>query len=529
MITRAEPTSLSGTLLANTGLGQGVARRLTNASFSLADADDNAHPYLAEALPQLHTDSWRVFPDGRMETTYRLKPDLAWHDGAPLGAADFAFAADVYRHADFGSASLLPHTLVEEMTAPDPRTVIIRWRGSYPGAGTLAFGAGAGSAGFTPLPRHALQRTFRDDRESFLQVPFWTADYVGSGPFRVDRWEPGAFLEVVAFDRHPPSRPRIDRIRLVFMSDPNAALATLLAGEAHMAVDDSIRIEQGLVLKREWEARGTGSVQFRPLSGRTVRPQHRTEFAQSAAILDVRVRRALAHGIDKQAINEALLSGAGTIAKRLIPPTESYYAEVERAVPHSPFDPRRSEDLMREAGFGKDRDGFFSGTPEGRLGFEVRNNASGQNDAERAILADGWRRIGFDMQEAVFPVQGRDTQALSTYRSLATTGGVTGDGLLRNFTTSNVSSAANRWIGQNRGGWTNAEYDRLVEGAFTTLDREERIRSIVQATRIISEEAAVIPLYYTPSVLSYVSGLKGVSVRSLNVDPEWNVYEWEFR
>jgi peptide/nickel transport system substrate-binding protein len=275
-------------------------------------------------------------------------------------------------------------------------------------------------------------------------------------------------------------------------------------------------------------ARG-GAVQFRPLSGRTVRPQHRPEFAQPAAILDVRVRRALAHAIDKQAINEALLSGVGTIAERLIPPTEAYYAELERAVPHYSLDPRRSEDLMREAGFAKDRHGFFSSISEGRLSFEVKNNASGQNDAERAILADGWRRIGFQMQEAVFPVQGRDTQALSTYRSLATTGGVTGDGLLRNFTTSNVSSAGNRWVGQNRGGWTNAEYDRLVEGAVTTLDREERIRSIVQATRIISEEAAVIPLYYTPSVLSYAAGLTGVNVRSLNVDPEWNVYEWEFR
>ena len=170
-----------------------------------------------------------------------------------------------------------------------------------------------------------------------------------------------------------------------------------------------------------------------------------------------------------------------------------------------------------------------SWSPHGRLAFEVKNNASGQNDAERAILADGWRRIGYEMQESVFPVQGRDTQALSTYRSLATTGGVTGEDVLRNFTTANISSAANRWVGQNRSGWSNAEYDRLIEGAFVTLDRAERIRSIVQATRIISEEVAVIPLYYTPSVLSHVAGLKGVNVRSLNVDPEWNVFEWEFR
>src|SRR2546429_3379 len=60
--------------------------RLFNAD--LANIDDTAtpQPYLAEALPQLNTGTWKVFPDGRMETTYHLRPDLTWHDGAPLTA-----------------------------------------------------------------------------------------------------------------------------------------------------------------------------------------------------------------------------------------------------------------------------------------------------------------------------------------------------------------------------------------------------------------------------------------------------------
>jgi peptide/nickel transport system substrate-binding protein len=219
----------------------------------------------------------------------------------------------------------------------------------------------------------------------------------------------------------------------------------------------------------------------------------------------------------------------GTISDTVIPPTESYYAEIERAVPRYGFDPRRAEQHMTEAGFARDRDGFFAHQTEGRLNFEVKNNASAQNDAERAILADGWRRTGFEMQEASFAVQGRDTQALSTYRSLATTGGVTGEDILKNFTTANITTPANRWVGQNRGGWSNPEYDRHVDAVFSTLDAGERTRAIVQAARILNEDVAAAPLYYTPSVLSYVAALKGVNVRSLKTDPEWNVYEWEFR
>ncbi|MBM2813114.1 MAG: Bacterial extracellular solute-binding protein, family 5 Middle, partial [Chloroflexi bacterium] len=63
-----------------------------SAFLELIDDDGNPHPYLAEALPTLNTDTWKVFPDGKMETRYRLKPNLTWHDGKPLTAADFAFS-----------------------------------------------------------------------------------------------------------------------------------------------------------------------------------------------------------------------------------------------------------------------------------------------------------------------------------------------------------------------------------------------------------------------------------------------------
>src|SRR4051794_13978845 len=67
-------------------------QRAFNAGLALNDNRELPQPYLAEALPQLNTEAWRVFPDGRMETSYRLRSNLAWHDGAPLTAADFVFA-----------------------------------------------------------------------------------------------------------------------------------------------------------------------------------------------------------------------------------------------------------------------------------------------------------------------------------------------------------------------------------------------------------------------------------------------------
>src|SRR4029453_6518630 len=79
---RYEPNTLAAKMLQSNGPLR--TTRLFNATLALIDAAGAAQPYLAESLPQLNTDAWRVFPDGRMETTYRLRPNLTWQDGTPL-------------------------------------------------------------------------------------------------------------------------------------------------------------------------------------------------------------------------------------------------------------------------------------------------------------------------------------------------------------------------------------------------------------------------------------------------------------
>src|SRR5438045_2575964 len=87
MVVRYEVTDLAAKRLA--GAPSDTTKRAFNAMLALIDGQGALRPYLAESLPQLNTDSWKLLPDGKMETTYRLKPNLTWHDGAPLTADDF--------------------------------------------------------------------------------------------------------------------------------------------------------------------------------------------------------------------------------------------------------------------------------------------------------------------------------------------------------------------------------------------------------------------------------------------------------
>lgn len=528
VIIRAEPGSLAATILLPTGITTTNQRRLFNAGLTLEDGDGISRPYLAADLPRLNSDTWRVLPDGRMETTYRLRPNLTWHDGSALTAEDFVFARRVYSTPDYGLSESLPHGIMEEVSAPDPQTVVIRWRQLYPDASELKAHE---PRAFTPLPRRLLEPAYERERENFPNHAFWTTEYVGAGPYRVGRWEPGAFIEAVAFDGHALGRPKIDRLRITWNQDFNANLASLLAGEADMPVDDPIRVEQGFVLERDWSARNAGTVQYRPALPRFVQVQHREQYANPQAVRDVRVRRALAHAIDKPVINETLFEGKGLTTDTLLFPTLDYYSVVDRSTARYPFDVRRSEQLMNEAGFRKDAGGFYT-TAGVRLNFEVRNIQSAQNDAERSIIADGWRRAGFEMIEDVFtPVQTRDGQALGTFRSLSITSaraereGVT----LKDLTSEGISRPETRWIGQNRGGWFHADYDAAIDRWLSMLDPRERPQYVAQAVKGLTEDLGVIPLHFNPGVIAYAAGLQGVYVRAPAADVGWNIHEWEFR
>src|SRR5207237_4166441 len=135
---RGEPPSIAAKPLQAFSGSIAAPLRPFNAMLDYVDEREEAQPYLAEAIPQLNTDSWRVLADGRMETTYRLKPNLTWHDGRPLTADDFVFALRVYANKDINLFALRPQDQIEDVRAPDPQTVLITWRSPYPGAGVLA-------------------------------------------------------------------------------------------------------------------------------------------------------------------------------------------------------------------------------------------------------------------------------------------------------------------------------------------------------------------------------------------------------
>lgn len=522
-----EPPDLAVRGLRERGVALFLSKRLFNANLALLDERATPHAYLAEALPVLNSDSWRVFPDGRMETTWKLKPGLTWHDGTSLSAEDFAFSWRVYSSPQLGVSASAPINTMESVSAPDDRTIVMRWLQPYPDAGSLA----AVNREFPPLPRHILESAVLEQSpDAFGNHAFWSREYVGLGPFRLERWEPGAFVEAVPFDRHVLGRPRIDRVKLVFIRDGNTALANLLSGQVQLAADGTLGLKQATILKREWAARNGGSVLSHPNQWRVTAFQLRPELATHRAILDPRVRKALNHALDKEALQAALYEGEELPSDFVVGPLSQWWPAAENSIVRYVHDPRRSEQLMAERGFGKGSDGFYTSPSEGRFTTELKSNTTAESETELSAMANEWRKTGFDLEQALLPAPlAVDAQARASFTGMFTFNTNAAEVTLQSYTSGGIPSAENRWIGGNRGGWANPAYDRLADAFSTSLEPGERGRHVAGMARIFTEDLPAISLFFRTQAWASHADVRGLKLSAPEAPMPWNIHEWEYR
>jgi peptide/nickel transport system substrate-binding protein len=521
LVSAGELSSFAQKKLLATGAATGArsgGEHLLNAKLVLLDDRGLPQPFLVDALPALHTESWRVLSDGKMETTFHLKPNLTWQDGQPLTSADFTFAWTIYATPEFGVAGNGGAKYVDEVLAPDPRSILIRWNQPYPDALT-------DTALLPPLPRHILEQPYHElTADPFMGLSFWTDQYIGAGPWRMERREPGAYFEATAFDGFVFGRPRIDRIRVIYRPDPNAIVASFLAGEAHALIGDSLYGEDGSAIENAWGTTG-GTVLYEALNSRGMEFQMRPDVAIPTQLAtDVRVRQAITYLIDRESIMGVVTAGKGILRDVFTHPDAPGYDAIAAAAPirYRP-DPRRAEQLLQDGGFARRGDGAWL-TPSGeRFAFEEWYLTASNNTRESGILVDSLRSFGIDASGHEFGTQRTSQEDRS--KSPGMFGGSVPDPAV--YHSRDVARPENRWTGSNRFGYVNPALDALIDAYKTTLDAPERIQQMAQMERIANADLPAIPLYWIPRVVPVPAGLKGfVHKLAPGAGDERQVWAW---
>src|SRR5207249_317128 len=139
---------------------------------------------------------------------------------------------------------------------------------------------------------HLLGAAFVGEREAFLNLPYWTTEYVGLGPFRVTDFGLGENLVLDRFDDYFLGRPRVDRILVRIIPDLNTLLTNLEAGAIDVATESTVGADAGALLRDQWSKTGGGTVLDKPSVWRFISIQFNPEYGRPRELReDVRVRR----------------------------------------------------------------------------------------------------------------------------------------------------------------------------------------------------------------------------------------------
>lgn len=488
---------------------------LLNGRLTATNADGARQPLLAETVPTVENGLWRVLGDGRMETTWRLRNQVFWHDGTPFTSDDLGFTARVAQDPTLRTPTAT-WQMVEGVDIIDVRTVLVRWKEPYIGADSPLFNE--------PLPRHLLEPLFGEGADRFLAAPYWSDEFVGAGPYRLHEFVRDSHIVLDAFDRYVLGRPKIDQIEVRFVPDPNTLTANVLAGQIDLTLGTAVSVEQGWQIRQRW---GDGQMLVAPIENALViYPQFRNPSPPVS--LDPRFRRALMHALDRQELANSLQYGLSPVSDSVIPPGTPEFTATERGVVRYPHDPARATQLMGDLGYARGADGALQDSAGERLGVELRVLTTVRN-AENAmpVVADSWRRLGLRVEVVPIPPQlGSDREWRASrpgYEMLRHTSSVSAATASHSR---NIPSPANRWAGSSRTNYSNAEFDALVERFERTIPWEERMSGLRQIIRHMTEHVLTMPIFYDMGTTLVANRLKGVAKGTVVSDIQlWEVGE----
>jgi peptide/nickel transport system substrate-binding protein len=481
-------------------------------------------PVLAEELPSVKKGTWKIDTQKKtMITVYKLRPGLTWHDGKPYTSKDFEFGWQIAKHPEFPMPDRLVPELISKIETPDDRTIVIHWNDLYNEAYAIQY------THVRAFPRHLLQEAFTaGDMKAFANLPFWNKNFVGAGPYRVVEWDAGTRMELEAFKDFTLGRPKIERVTYKTVEDTNTNLAAVLAGEVDLCMRSTISFDGAMILREQWEKPGKGKIYISPASWSWLNLSRDNPWFS-----DVKVRRALLHAIDREAMVQNLFKGEKIVSHVPLSRVRKSYKKALAAATLYKYEPETAKKLLAEAGWKPGSDGVLVNSKGERLEFEFRVTAERRDHEQaQAIIADYWKKVG--VRTNIKNLPNRLLNAAENRNrwpgAFLGTHNVTVEEWQERFHTKNIPSAENKFALENVSGWNDPRKDAILDelNSIVTPARSEQLQ--LEFIKMFSEALPHLPLYYSPEVLVAKKGLTGITPRQESGgqnSSSWNMYQWD--
>jgi peptide/nickel transport system substrate-binding protein len=428
-------------------------------------------------------ESWEASEDG-LTYTYTLREGLLWSDGEPLTADDIAWTVNTSRDQSWSNHISTVQNL--DAVAVDDRTLTITSSVPDPRLPTMDVYI---------VPRH-IWEPIAPDGEAV--VSYEALDGVGSGPFVLEEYAEEQFIRMRANPNYWAGRPTIDGVVLQIYTNADAMVAALQQGQIDAAHD----IDEASVAALEEDPNIEVVVGYQGGFDEIAINGGAAEGQPHPALLDIEVRRAIHHAVDKEAVIEDVMSGFGEVATTISPSADPSWVPEIPADEQINYDVERANQILDDAGYlDTDGDGIRE-MPGGGDPIILRHGVNTDSGTYPAIgdMFVGWMEsIGIGVE--LIPADGGQLFEIivnGDYDTFAWgwTPFVDPSPMLSYFTSDELGN-------YNDANWSDPEYDALYEQQNQELDPAVRRDLVHQMLRILYDAAVYIPIEYAPEIQAY--------------------------
>ena len=466
--TTADPGTLFPPLVKNT-----QAKQITEQIYDyLADVGPGMNTRGDGGFRAALTDGWRWSPDS-LSIAFHINPRARWHDARRVTAHDVVFSFSAYTNPAFGGSLLSDLANIDSVTAADSLTAVFWFRARN----ATQFLDGA--AQMLILPAHLLASIPVDSLRENPPSP------IGTGRFRLHRWNHGASVELVADSENYRGRARLDRVIWSVSPEFATAVTNLFSGNADLF--ENLRAEDleklsGHPTLRAVTLPGTDYA-FLQFNLRDPRNPARP----NPLFGDRELRRAISMAIDRESLVRNVFD---TLAAVAIGPAVLALPMTDPAIPQIPFDTARARSILDSLGWRQRNTSGVRMRNGKQLAFTISVPTSSRGRMKMAVLLqEQLRRAGIAVR--IDPMDAAAHWAQLTRRSFDASlnswhMGASPDGTRQGWTAEGLGKD-----GVNFGGYHNSLFDAQLDTALAADSANARAAFTRALTTIVGDAPAV--------------------------------------
>jgi peptide/nickel transport system substrate-binding protein len=450
----------------------------------------------------------------QLEVTFRWNRKLTWSDGTPLTAADSVFAYEMARKAAPGDDARLLLDQIVSYEALDEHTTLARLQPDLTGPTYFL-------SYWLPLPRHVLQAAdpLTVHESDYAKLP------LSYGPYMLEQVLPGE-IRLIRNPYYAGTAPSVSHVTIAFLRDLEAVRANLANGNLDITATDRVVPDQLAALQRLADDGNTVAYIPNPIW------EHIDFNLDIPALQDIRVRRAITLGTNRQNLVDDVYGGRVPVLESWILPGQAELAPVDQ-ITRYPYDPALARTLLEEAGYTTIGADGIRASEEFTLTLQLFTSEGPIRERVAELFKQDMQAIGIGIDiiplstTELFSPDGPLFQRqfeLALYAWIASPD----PGGLWMWSCRSVPNTENNWTGDNYAGWCFRDADRAIREATTTLDPVKRQAAYLLQQQLWTQEVPAIPLFQRVSIAVSAASIEGLRPDAL-APITWNILEWRRR